>query len=168
MPLRGGADSESKHIVMPGTQRVSKEKGELAEAAFLHKATELGFIVSKPWGDSAKYDFMVDGWGQISRVQVKSCATMRDGRAYAFNTYRRTCGVAVPYYPGEIDVFACYVVPEDAWYIMPVKDCALKKCLRVSPQAPERDRLYGKFREAWQWLGTEVVMPQRGRGAQSG
>ncbi len=138
---------------MPGTERVSKEKGELAEAAFLHRATELGFVVSKPWGDSAKYDFIVDGWGRISRVEVKSCATMRDGRAYAFNTYRRTCGVAVPYYPGEIDVFACYVPPEDAWYILPVRQGALKKCLRVYPHAPARDRLYGRFRNAWHHLG---------------
>ncbi len=140
---------------MPGSQRVSKEKGELAELAFLYRATNRGFIVSKPYGDSAKYDFLVDGWGRISRVQVKSCATMRDGRAYAFNTYRRTQGVAVPYYPGEIDVFVGYVVPEDAFYIMPVRKCALKKCLRVYPHAPERDRLYGRFREAWKWLGKQ-------------
>jgi hypothetical protein len=36
-----------------------KRRGEMAEAAFLHKASKLGFGVSKPWGDSDPYDLIV-------------------------------------------------------------------------------------------------------------
>src|ERR1700675_2682302 len=41
-----------------------KRRGELAELAFLKKAIGMGFLVSKPWGDSDRYDFIVDGGGK--------------------------------------------------------------------------------------------------------
>jgi hypothetical protein len=45
----------------------AKEKGELAELAFLHKAASLGFGVARPYGDSERYDFILDSgerfWG---------------------------------------------------------------------------------------------------------
>ena len=37
-----------------------KRLGEAVEAAFLAKATMLGFPVLKPWGDSRPYDFAVE------------------------------------------------------------------------------------------------------------
>src|SRR5436305_4792400 len=50
-----------------------KRRGEAAEAAFLAKASGLGFGVAKPWGDSERYDFLLDsGHGHFWRVQVKS------------------------------------------------------------------------------------------------
>jgi len=48
-----------------------KRRGEMAEAAFLHKASMLGFGVSKPWGDSEPYDLIVDSGSSLWRVQVK-------------------------------------------------------------------------------------------------
>ena len=56
----------------------SKRKGELSEAAFLLKATSLGFGVAKPWGDSERYDFILDSRERLWRVQVKSVGTLRD------------------------------------------------------------------------------------------
>src|SRR6185437_15810065 len=38
----------------------TKRKGDLSEAAFLLKAASLGFGVAKPWGDSERYDFILD------------------------------------------------------------------------------------------------------------
>ncbi|MGA9967606.1 MAG: group I intron-associated PD-(D/E)XK endonuclease, partial [Terriglobales bacterium] len=37
-----------------------KRLGEQAEAAFLNKATSLGLSVARPWGDSDRYDLIVD------------------------------------------------------------------------------------------------------------
>jgi hypothetical protein len=45
---------------------------EQAEGAFLNKATSLGLNVAKPWGDSERYDFIVDSGRRLLRVQVKS------------------------------------------------------------------------------------------------
>jgi len=41
----------------------TKRRGELAELAFTLKATALGFTVSKPYGDSNRYDCIVDFCG---------------------------------------------------------------------------------------------------------
>jgi len=51
-----------------------KQMGEAVEAAFLAKATMLGFPVLKPWGESRPYDFAVESGRRLWRVQVK-CAT---------------------------------------------------------------------------------------------
>jgi hypothetical protein len=39
-------------------RRNPKRRGELAEAAFLLKAQNMGFRVARPWGDSDRYDFI--------------------------------------------------------------------------------------------------------------
>ena len=47
----------------PETQlarRNPKRTGELSEAAFMLKARTLGFNPAKPWGDSERYDFILD------------------------------------------------------------------------------------------------------------
>ena len=49
-----------------------KRRGEAAEAAFLARATHLGFRVLLPWGESNPYDAAVDYGRGLLRVQVKS------------------------------------------------------------------------------------------------
>jgi hypothetical protein len=44
----------------------SKRRGELAELAFTLKAASLGFSVSKPYGDSDRYDFILDARDETS------------------------------------------------------------------------------------------------------
>ena len=56
----------------------SKLRGELAELRFMTRAAELGLRVIKPWGDSARYDFVVETGGRFLRVQVKSTTSKVD------------------------------------------------------------------------------------------
>lgn len=46
------------------------------------RAAEEGFHVSKPWGETASYDFVVEFAGHCSRVQVKS-TTFKDRGGYS-------------------------------------------------------------------------------------
>lgn len=57
----------------------TKRAGERSEAAFLSKAAELGFGVAKPWGDSERYDFILDNGHRLLRVQVKATDSLRSG-----------------------------------------------------------------------------------------
>ena len=57
-----------------------KRRGEAAEAAFLAKASGLGFGVAKPWGDSERYDFILDCGHGFWRVQVKSTERCAESR----------------------------------------------------------------------------------------
>ena len=57
----GKTDLPSEGAGAGGKERPNtKRTGELAEAAFLHKAVGLGLKVTKPWGDSERYDFVAD------------------------------------------------------------------------------------------------------------
>ena len=56
---------------------VSLRHGELGEVAFLHKATELGFMVAQPYGTSYRFDFIVQGGQNLWRVQIKAASHIR-------------------------------------------------------------------------------------------
>lgn len=49
-----------------------KLRGEWAESVFMARAGERGLQVSKPWGESNSYDFVVGTKGKFVSVQVKS------------------------------------------------------------------------------------------------
>lgn len=63
-----------------------KRRGEIGEAAFLAKASSMRFGVAKPWGDSDRYDFIVDVLGRLLRVQIKSahCVSANAGGGTTF------------------------------------------------------------------------------------
>jgi hypothetical protein len=129
-----------------------KWMGEVAESAFLHKAMELGLMVLKPWGDSARYDFVVDSGERLLRVQVKSTRCLCGDR-YAVSAHG--CDPAVGYSAEEIDFLVAWVVPEDAWYVVPVEAFAPHKHLWLYPRG-EHAGQYEKYREAWELLGAAV------------
>jgi hypothetical protein len=54
----------------------TKRRGELAEMAFHLKATRMGFRVFKPYGDSERYDFILDSGKKLWTVQVQSTTTI--------------------------------------------------------------------------------------------
>ena len=53
-PLPRRPATNQRHALPP------KRRGEIAELAFMQKAVSLGFGVAKPWGDSERYDFILD------------------------------------------------------------------------------------------------------------
>src|SRR6202795_740539 len=67
-----------------------KRRGEMGEAAFLAKVSALGFGVAKTWGDSDRYDFVVDGGAGLWRVQVKSAHRAGEDGGYSFHAHGHT------------------------------------------------------------------------------
>src|SRR5438445_8807224 len=80
----------------------TKRCGERSEAAFLHKASELGFGIAKPWGDSERYDFILDNGSRLLRVQIKATDCLRAHAYETRATYTVGKGRAV-YGPKDID-----------------------------------------------------------------
>ena len=72
-------------------ERNTKRRGELAELVFLLIATRLGFGVSKPYGDSERYDFILD-----SRDVGMSTAAHGGARAPARPAARKVRAAALP------------------------------------------------------------------------
>ena len=127
------------------------KQGDLGEVAFLHKATALGFMVAHPYGVGYPFDFIVQGGQDLLRVQVKATTNLRGGLyAVCINHHpgRQPCA----YRAGEIDFVAVYIIPEDTWYILPVREVESRLMLLFRPKGYPRPDPYAHYREAWHLL----------------
>jgi len=140
------------------SHKTRKWAGEQAEAAFLNKATSLGLNVARPWGDSERYDLIVDSGRRLWRVQVKSTQCQYEGKfSYRINAW----GCGVFYTEEDIDFLAVYIVPLDLWYIIPAKACANCHSLRFHPNRDNFRGRFEKYREAW-WRLQRKNLANRG------
>ena len=121
-----------------------KAAGEWVEMVFAVKAAALGLALSKPYGDSRRYDFLVAADNKPAlRVQIKSAFTKWRGYYTA-----KARGSAGRYDPAELDVLVIYIPPEDAWYLLPARDVH-SAGLSLRPGSHSR---YEKYRDAWHLL----------------
>ena len=149
-------------------EQSTKRRGEISELAFALAAARHGFGISRPYGDSERYDLILDcprndcpkndpshldpqARPRLVRVQVKSSTQLLNG-LYHLNTHRRINGRAVPYKLSEIDFIAAYVIPEDSWFIFPLPHILGLTSLLLSPKKRRRKGLYDAYREAWHLL----------------
>jgi PD-(D/E)XK endonuclease len=132
----------------------AKRRGELVEMMFMVKASQMGLMVAKPYGDSRRYDFITDAGRRLLRVQVKSSA-YRMGRGWRVNATSRRHSRQV-YTKKEIDFLIGYVVPRDAWYVVPVWELRTAT-FGVYPDGCRRGGKFEKYREAWELLGGRSV-----------
>jgi len=132
------------------TGQAAQKQGELAEMAFIYRAESLGFDVAKPYGDSNRYDVVVRAGRQFWKVQVKSSSLMAWGN-YRVHAERIERGRVIPYTADEIDFLAIYIIPEDTWFIIPVRAFAPHRSVHLYPRGTADGGRYEKYREAW-WL----------------
>ncbi len=134
-----------------------KERGEWAEMRFMARAAEHGFRVSKPWGESSRYDFAVEANGRFLRIQVKSTVyRSRSGRGY-------TCAIQPPRSP-HVDA-----IPANKWissrltsfprtsgtFCQPKLWSACHTRIQLSPNC--KDHRYAPYKEAWHLLDEAVA-----------
>jgi PD-(D/E)XK endonuclease len=136
----------------PPIHRNTKRTGELSEAAFLLKAETLGFHLTKPWGDSERYDFILDTGPRLWRVQVK-CTEVLRARGYDVQPIYSIYGQGkIVYTSADIDVLAVHILPLDVWYILPIETFTPNKSLRLYPSNHCKRARWENYREAWHLL----------------
>jgi hypothetical protein len=159
--IRAKSSNRHTHTPLPGQVleidavglATRKSRGEAAEAAFLAKAASLGFGIAKPWGDSERYDFILDSGHHFWRVQVKSTQRLVESR------YRvKASGWKARYTSDEIDFLVAYIVPENLWYVVPVSAAAAHQHLRFYPYGTRNSQLE-KYREAWCQMACRRQVP---------
>ena len=123
-----------------------KLRGEWVELRFMARAAEQGLTVSKPWGESAHYDFMVENLGRVKRIQVKS-TSMKSGNLYHCNI---TATNSRPYLEQDLDFIVAYIIPVDVWYVVPIAAALNRFHLRVNPDSQKSK--YRSYKEAWHLL----------------
>jgi len=125
-----------------------KLRGEVAELRFMARAVDNGLRIIRPWGDSSRYDFVVELNGKFLRIQVKATSTKIDN-AYSCHLSR---GPQKRYTKDDIDFIAAYIIPRDIWYIVPVEMTG-KSTLVLSPD--KADSKHARYKEAWHLLRGE-------------
>jgi hypothetical protein len=99
--------------------------------------------VSKPWVEE-RYDFVLDSGYRFWRVQVKSTTSnVPPGYLVRFMGKNQA-----PYNDREIDFALAYLVPEDAWYVFPVKLLKGQNTMIFYPQRKGKSK-WEEYREAW-------------------
>ena len=133
---------------------MSKTQGELTELRFYLIAYSRGWIISKPFGDNAKYDFVVDVGGKLSRIQVKSTSIMDHTNRQDRYAVLAASGNKVKkvYTKNEIDFLAMYIIPEDVWYIIPVEKLDGRMKLHFRPFDSASKGKHESFKMAWDLL----------------
>jgi hypothetical protein len=126
--------------------------------AFVHKAISLGFVVAKPYGHIHRYDFIVEGGQDLWRVQVKTSIFQRKG-SYQLCVRRSTHSRRLSYTESELDFVVAYVIPENAWYVLPVRKVLERKSLILRPKGIPREDPYAHYREAWHLLREPGALP---------
>jgi hypothetical protein len=129
-----------------------KQRGEWVELQFMAQAAKRRLAVSKPWGVQA-YDVGIEHGSNFLRVQVKS-TTHRVGGGYRC-MFRPKHRVTQNYTLNQLDLFAAYVIPLDAWYLIPatilvggdyISDVML---CPLGPPVKKASYRYECYREAW-------------------
>jgi hypothetical protein len=128
-----------------------KRRGEWAETVFMARAAEHGLPVSKPMGESDSFDCVVGYPGKFVAVQVKcTMAKPEAGKGYK-------CSLMMShnqkYREGAFDFVAAYVIPEDAWYIVPAKLILGQATMRLGGPLGR----FEQYREAWHLLREAVA-----------
>ena len=125
--------------------RNTKEVGNLTELQCITGLYELGCDVSIPFGNSQKYDLIMDHNGKLYKVQVKHAKDeYTDGKITHFSFKTRWQGhnsngyTQTSYTKEDIDLFATYHL--NRIYLIPVEECsgAVKTIRYVPPKNGQR------------------------------
>src|SRR5438105_15223254 len=137
---------------MPRRRPPTKPKGDWVECEFMASATRRGLTVSKPYGDSAPFDFIVGRHPPLYRVQVRGRALFQGGGFH--------CTIGKwpnrPFDWRDYDVLAFYVIPCQAWYLIPTPAIASSRwAITFFPHIPNSRGRHEKYREAWHLVGAK-------------
>lgn len=110
-----------------------KQKGNLTELQCLTAFIQQGCTVSIPYGDCARYDFLVEYNGKIIKVQCKTSRLFGDNNDGILFPCRSTePGMKERRYTKEqIDYFCTYF--NNQCYLVPIEECSIEKRLRFIP-----------------------------------
>lgn len=127
----------------------NKQIGNLTELQCITRFYELGYSVSTPYGDSEKYDMILDFQGLLLRLQCKHAKEFftEDGQLSYLKLktswqsgYTKTSQYKTnKYTKNEIDFFVTHY--KGVNYLIPVEECSTEKTLRIIP--PKSGQLKG-------------------------
>ena len=115
---------------------ITLQKGMMTELHCIEKFIELGYYCSIPYGDSCKYDIIVDIENTLYRIQCKSSSwakdTVEEKVAFIMNTNHTTVNTTgvkrYTYNSEQVDFFYTYF--EGQHYLVPINEVEGKGTFR--------------------------------------
>lgn len=96
-----------------------KQRGETSEAVILAELKKRGYTVSAPFGENARYDFIVDDGKQLKKVQAKRA--WEDNGRVVFNTKSTTSNYTETE-KEDIDSFMVYAPCLNSMFEIPIEN----------------------------------------------
>jgi len=134
----------------------TKEIGNLTELQCITGLYKIGCDVSIPFGNSQKYDLIIDYKNTLYKIQVKH-ANDHNGEYFTFKTrwqgHNMSGYTQNRYTKDDIDFFATYYNGDV--YLIPVEECSgSDKTIRIAP--PKKNQIKG-INFAENYLAEEVL-----------
>ncbi|HET9492957.1 MAG TPA: group I intron-associated PD-(D/E)XK endonuclease [Chloroflexia bacterium] len=128
-------------------------RGNLSEAKILAALVEAGYIVSEPFGDGHKYDYVIDDGVTLQRLQCKTGRLKRG--CVEFNAYSvagNSNGTRRGY-SNLADVFGVYCPDTEQVYLVPVAQVGVGPVfLRIDPTQNNQQKRV-------RWAGDYEIVP---------
>jgi hypothetical protein len=125
------------------TKRDTKAIGDRSELEVAVVLARRGYTVSKPIGDSFRYDLIIDDGANLYRVQVKT-GRLRHGsiQVHCYSVHaQRAGGITCRSYRGEIDFLGVFCPQTGGVYLIPESEMVDSTMhLRVDPTVNRQDR----------------------------
>lgn len=103
----------------------SKDKGNISEAFFLANMLQNECIVSKPFGDNARYDFIVDYNHKLFKFQVKYCDYKTENNSIlcpCSSSTNHTTNKKLKSYKNDVDYMAFFLKEYNEIIIIPIEE----------------------------------------------
>lgn len=113
----------------------TKAKGAQTELECITYLHGLGYDISIPWGDNARYDFVLDVQNKLYKIQCKTSSKQEEG-VYKFqcrSTYVNSQGNrSASYTADDVDFFCTFI--EGKCYLIPLAETSKReKVMRFVP-----------------------------------
>ena len=143
-------------------KRDTKSIGDRSEMEAARALVRAGYIVAVPFGDSHRYDLIVDKDGILSRVQVKT-GRLRNGAVLfsPWSSHSHRNGPSIRTYAGEVEYIAVYCREIEAVFLVPIDDVNTTGTLRL---LPTKNKQYSRVRWASAYLVREDDWAEVGEG----
>ena len=131
---------------------VEKARGDIGEAMFLYWMAVFVWIVSRPFGDKQSYDYVVDTRKKLLRVQVKTAYTKTAANSYHVCVGRSEGMKYKPFQKREIDFLVVYLMPEDAWLVLPFSALKGRVAVSIAKKGHPARKRWEKYVGAWELM----------------
>ena len=117
-----------------------KAVGERTEGQILAAFLRAGKVVLTPFGDSQRYDLVIDEDGKFTRVQCKTGKIVNGCVRFPTCSNNWNNGTRKNY-RGQVEIFAVYVPQNGKIYTVPVDAVGIKGCnLRLEPTKNRQEK----------------------------